>query len=274
MRDLFEHGAAARKDLDAAEEVERLVTIPIDNQMNSVPKLVALRSISLFGLSQITLVFENGADADYVRSQVNQYRGVKEERSWIVQKLVRLYLPALDFAQRSRRLVYAVSLPKGYCIEWTGFFENEQRAVRRLAIIVPVTLLLIFFLLFTAFDSGRLAALILVNVFYAAAEGILALPLSGLNISVAALVGFVALFGISIQNRVILVARIRELLSLGRNQADAIREGAVSRFRPMVMTALMAMLGLLPAALSDGVGRRRPGPLRWSSLAGSSPTRC
>jgi len=85
--------------------------------------------------------------------------------------------------------------------------------------------------------------------------------LSGLNLSVAALVGFVALFGISIQNRVILVARIRELRHLGHNLADAIREGAVSRIRPMMMTALMAMLGLLPAALSHGVGAETARPV-------------
>src|SRR5208283_6043106 len=116
---------------------------------------------------------------------------------------------------------------------WTGSFENEKRAERRLAVIFPLTLLAIFFLLFITFNSGSFATLVLLNVPFSAAGGFMALPLAGLNLSVAALVGFVALFGISIQNSVILVTRIRELRNEGLDMMQAVKEGATSRVRPM-----------------------------------------
>jgi cobalt-zinc-cadmium resistance protein CzcA len=154
-------------------------------------------------------------------------------------------------------------------LEWTGSFENEQRAERRLAVIVPFTLVAIFFLLFITFDSARFAVLVLLTVPFAATGGLLALPLAGLNISVAALVGFIALFGISIQNSVILVSRIVELRR-DRNYKvmEAITEGAESRVRPMVMTALMAILGLLPMALSSGVGAETARPFAVVIIGG------
>jgi cobalt-zinc-cadmium resistance protein CzcA len=154
----------------------------------------------------------------------------------------------------------AVKLPPGYRTEWTGSFENEQRAQARLAVIVPITLACIFFLLFTAFRSGRLAALILLNVPLAAIGGIAGLAVAGLPTSVSALVGFVALFGASVQNGVILLDRIRELQAEGREVLAAVREGAISRLRPVLMTSGMAALGLLPAALSHAVGAETARP--------------
>jgi cobalt-zinc-cadmium resistance protein CzcA len=140
--------------------------------------------------------------------------------------------------------------------------------VKRLAVIVPITLIIIFFLLFVAFDSAMFAILILLTVPYAAVGGILSLPLAGINLSVSALVGFVALFGVTIQNSVILVTRIRELRKEGRGVIEAIKEGAASRVRPMVMTALMAMLGLLPMALSSGVGAETARPFAVVIIGG------
>jgi len=161
-----------------------------------------------------------------------------------------------------------VTLPQGYRLEWTGAFENQQRAVKRLGVVVPITLLAIFFLLFTAFDSGRMAFLILLNVPFAAVGGILALPIAGLNLSVSSLVGFIALFGISIQNGVILVERIRVLRRSGSGMMEAVREGAISRVRPVMMTALMAALGLLPAALSTAVGAETSRPFAVVIIGG------
>jgi cobalt-zinc-cadmium resistance protein CzcA len=171
-------------------------------------------------------------------------------------------------ADAQRALAAQVKLPSGYRIVWTGAFENEQRAERRLAIVFPVTLMAIFFLLFVTFNSSSFAALILLIVPYSAVGGILALPLAGLNLSVAALVGFVALFGIAIQNSVILVSRIHELRRTGLEMAEAVREGAASRVRPMTMTALMAMLGLLPAAVSTGVGAETARPFAVVIIGG------
>ena len=133
---------------------------------------------------------------------------------------------------------------------------------------MPITLVAIFFLLFTAFDSGWLAALILLVVPFAAVGGIVALPVSGLNLSVSALVGFMALFGIAMLNGVIVVERIRELRGRGLSLPEAIEAGAVSRVRPVVMTALMAALGLLPMALSTEVGAETSRPFAVVIIGG------
>jgi heavy metal efflux system protein len=167
-----------------------------------------------------------------------------------------------------RRVSAAVRLPRGYTMEWTGAFENQQRAVKRLELIVPLTLLAIFFLLFLAFNSARLAVLILLNIPFAAVGGVLTLWLAGLSLSVASLVGFIALFGVAVQNGVLMVERIRELRARGLAELEAIREGAVSRMRPVLMTALMASLGLLPAALSQAVGAETARPFATVIVGG------
>jgi cobalt-zinc-cadmium resistance protein CzcA len=171
-------------------------------------------------------------------------------------------------AEAKQKVGEKVKLPTGYRLEWTGEFENQQRAVRRLAVIVPITLTAIFFLLFVAFDSSWMAFLILLNVPFAEVGGIFALPLAGLNLSVSALVGFMALFGIAMLNGVILVERIRELSRTGKPQAEAVREGALSRVRPVVMTALMAALGLLPMAMSTAVGAETSRPFAVVIIGG------
>ncbi|MFC5454489.1 efflux RND transporter permease subunit [Prosthecobacter fluviatilis] len=171
-------------------------------------------------------------------------------------------------AEAQQKVNAQVVLPKGFRLEWTGAFENQQRAVKRLILVVPITLIAIFFLLFTAFDSAKLATLILLNVPFAAVGGILVLPLAGLAMSVSALVGFIALFGVSVQNGVLLVERIRELRKEGMRMAEAVREGAISRVRPVVMTAAMAALGLLPAALSHAVGAETARPFACVIIGG------
>jgi heavy metal efflux system protein len=171
-------------------------------------------------------------------------------------------------AEAKRKIAAGVSLPVGYHLEWTGAFENQQRAVRRLAVIVPITLVAIYFLLFVAFDSARLASLILLVVPFAAVGGVLALPLAGLDLSVSALVGFMALFGIAMLNGVILVERVRELRTGGAALDEAIRAGALSRVRPVVMTAAMAALGLLPMALSREVGAETSRPFAVVIIGG------
>ena len=135
-------------------------------------------------------------------------------------------------------------------------------------VVLPITLAAIFFLLFAAFDSPRLAALILLNVPFAAVGGLFALPLAGLTLSVSALVGFIALFGVSVQNGVLLVERIRELRRTGKSPVEAVAEGALSRFRPVLMTATMAAFGLLPAALSHAVGAETQRPFAVVIIGG------
>jgi cobalt-zinc-cadmium resistance protein CzcA len=166
------------------------------------------------------------------------------------------------------RVQAAVPLPPGYHLEWTGSFENQQRALGRLRIILPVTLGIIFFLLFAAFDSAGLALLILLNVPFAAVGGVLALFAAGLAVSISALVGFVALFGVSVQNGVLLIERIRQLRRRGMSVEESIRGGASSRMRPVLMTACMAAFGLLPAALSRGVGAETQRPFAVVIIGG------
>ena len=153
-----------------------------------------------------------------------------------------------------------VTLPSGYRMTWGGQFENQRRATKRLAVIVPASILLIFILLFSAFSSVKYAALILANLPFALIGGILTLWLRNINLSVSAAVGFIALFGISVQNGVILVTEFNRLRDEGIPLLEAVRRGTADRLRPVVMTALMAALGLLPAALSHGIGAETTRP--------------
>ena len=162
--------------------------------------------------------------------------------------------------EAQKKVKEKVVLPPGYYITWGGQFENQQRAVKRLQVIVPITMLLIFSLLFWAFKSVRKALLIMMIVPFAMIGGIIALGLAGLHFSVSAAVGFIAVAGISVQNGVIMVEQIVELLHKERSVLAAAIEGAVSRLRPILMTALMAGLGLLPAALSHGIGSETQRP--------------
>ena len=166
------------------------------------------------------------------------------------------------------RVEAEVQLPPGYRIVWSGQFENQQRAMKRLSVIVPISLTLIFVLLFWAFQSVRHAALIVLNVPFALIGGLVALWLTGINLSVSAAVGFIALFGIAVQNGVILVSELNALLREGLSLNDAILNGATSRLRPVVMTALMAMLGLFPAALSTSVGSETAKPFAVVIIGG------
>lgn len=153
-----------------------------------------------------------------------------------------------------------VRLPAGYRMTWGGQFENQQRAMKRLAVIVPISLLAIFSLLFWTFRSMRVAGLIMALVPFTLVGGLVGLWLAGLHLSVSAAVGFIAVAGISVQNGVIMVEQIIELLENGKSGVDAVIEGAVARLRPILMTALMAGLGLLPAALSHAIGSETQRP--------------
>lgn len=165
------------------------------------------------------------------------------------------------FVAEAQRLVSSrVALPPGYRVTWGGQFENQRRATARLALIVPASIGLIFILLFSAFGSVRYATLILANLPFALIGGILALWVRHINLSVSAAVGFIALFGISVQNGVILVSEFNRLREEGLAPIDAVRQGTLDRLRPVVMTALMAGLGLLPAAVSHGVGAETTRP--------------
>jgi cobalt-zinc-cadmium resistance protein CzcA len=147
-----------------------------------------------------------------------------------------------------------VKMPPGYRVDFSGEYESEKRAEARLRIIVPLTLLVIFIILYTMFRSFKWGALILFNVAFAPFGGLLALMLTGTYLSVSSGVGMLALFGVSVQTGVIMVEYINQLRAKGHTIVDAAVEGAVLRLRPIMMTMLVATLGLLPAALSHEIG--------------------
>lgn len=161
-----------------------------------------------------------------------------------------------------------VKLPEGYYIEWGGQFHNMQRALHHLMIIVPITIVAIFFLLFVLFNSIRFAALIITVLPLASIGGVLGLFLSGEYLSVPASVGFIALWGIAVLNGVVLVSYIRKLREQGLSQDEAVRAGTRARFRPVMMTATVAALGLVPFLFATGPGSEIQRPLAIVVIGG------
>jgi len=178
-------------------------------------------------------------------------------------------------AEAQSKVEKAVKLAKGYDMIWAGDFENQQRATKRLTEVVPVSLLIIFMILFIMFGDVKDAGLVLLNVPFAIIGGIAALLITNTNFSISAGIGFIALFGICVQNGVILISVFKSNLQKIRKQEFdhhslelAIRNGVRSRVRPVIMTALMAALGLLPAALSHGIGSETSRPLAIVVIGG------
>jgi len=160
------------------------------------------------------------------------------------------------------------SLPKGYSVSWSGEFENQVRATARLGQVVPISLIGIFILLFIMFSNAKDAGLVLINVPFALIGGILALHVTHMNFGISAGVGFIALFGLCVQNGVILISVFNKNLAAKMTLDEAIRQGVKSRIRPVIMTALMAAIGLLPAAVSTGIGSETQKPLAIVVIGG------
>jgi cobalt-zinc-cadmium resistance protein CzcA len=161
-----------------------------------------------------------------------------------------------------------IKLPDGYTIVWGGQFENMERAMETLSVIVPLTVAAIFFLLFVLFNSVKLAGLIILVLPFASIGGVYALFISGEYLSVPASVGFIALWGIAVLNGVVLVSYIKRLREEGMDVAQAVREGCIQRFRPVLMTATVAMLGLVPFLFADGPGSEVQRPLAVVVIGG------
>ncbi len=168
----------------------------------------------------------------------------------------------------NKAIARQVALPPGYWMEWGGAFENQQRALRRLSFIVPVTIFFIFVLLYTAFNSVRYATLIIGNVPFATIGGLFSLALTGQYLSVPSAIGFIAVFGVAMLNGIVLVAFINDLRARGLSVAEAVRKGAELRLRPVLMTASVAILGLVPMLLSQGVGAETQRPLATVVVGG------
>jgi cobalt-zinc-cadmium resistance protein CzcA len=167
-----------------------------------------------------------------------------------------------------KRVAANVHLPTGYYTAWGGEFENQERAMARLSLIVPISVFLIFVLLFHAFGSVKHAALILMNVPFALIGGILALYLTGIHLSVSAAIGFIALFGQAVLNGVVMVSYFNQLRRTGIGSYEAARQGSLVRLRTVLMTTLLAMLGLTPMALSHSIGSEVQRPLAVVIIGG------
>ncbi|RVU04486.1 efflux RND transporter permease subunit [Novosphingobium umbonatum] len=171
-------------------------------------------------------------------------------------------------AELQQKVGAQVKLPEGYYLEWGGQFQNMERALGHLMIIVPITVAAIFFLLFVLFNSIRLASLIITVLPFASIGGVIGLFVSGEYLSVPASVGFIALWGIAVLNGVVLVSYIRKLREEGMSVAEAVRHGATMRFRPVMMTATVALLGLIPFLFSTGPGAEVQRPLAIVVIGG------
>ncbi len=161
-----------------------------------------------------------------------------------------------------------IKLPQGYSITCSGGSENQERAMKRLMLVVPLSILLIFVLLFDAFESFKDALIIICNIPFALIGGIFALLLSGIPLSVSAAIGFIALFGQAVLNGVVMVSYFNQLKQQGMDSYQVVFQGAMSRLRTVLMTALLAMLGLLPMALSHGIGSETQRPLALVVIGG------
>lgn len=175
--------------------------------------------------------------------------------------------------EAQRKVNAEIKLPKAYKLEWAGDFENQQRATSRLSQAVPISLLLIFFILFVLFGNIKDSLLVLNNVPFAMIGGIIALLLTGVNFNISAGIGFIALFGICVQNGVILITKFKSNMAELKHHPewsfpDAIKDGVASRLRPVIMTAMMAAIGLMPAALSTGIGSEASKPLAIVVIGG------
>ena len=171
-------------------------------------------------------------------------------------------------AEARQKFESSVALPPGYSVEWGGQFENQERATRRLMIVVPAALLIIFGLLFATFQSVPQTFLILLNVPFALVGGIAALWMRGLNLNLSASVGFIALFGVAVLNGIVMVSYINRLRHGGTPMHEAVMEGAATRLRPVLMTALVASLGFVPMAIATSAGAEVQRPLATVVIGG------
>lgn len=267
-------------------DVEDVITIAVggkaatqmlegDRRFDITVRLTESMRDSVVAIENLTVLSPNGSRiplAELADIRINQGASRISREDNVRRIAIKCNLIGRDqgsfVAEAQQKVAQQVVLQPGYHIVWSGQFENQQRAMKRLSFIIPVSLILIFVLLFWTFHSIKNAALIVMTVPFALIGGLIALLLTDIHLSVSAAVGFIALFGIAVQNGVILLSRINLLRREGVPIRAAILQGSVSRLRPVVMTALMALLGLLPAALSTSIGSETVKPFAVVIIGG------
>jgi cobalt-zinc-cadmium resistance protein CzcA len=243
------NGAPTTQVLDGEARYD--VMVRYDPAFRSTPEAIAnIRLLAPSGervsLAQLTHVkVEDGAEEIY-REGGSRFIAIKYSvRGRDLGSTVRESMTKVD---------KQVKLPVGYTLDWAGEYASQQRSSRRLMMVLPITILLIFMILYGMFNSFKWAVLVLANVAIAPVGGLVALLLTGNHFSVSSGVGFLALFGVSVQTGIIMLECINQIRARGYAVREAAVEGAVLRLRPIMMTMLVATLGLLPAALSHGIG--------------------
>ena len=237
--------------LDAAdkESLQAIERIPLRSGSGAIVRL-----------AQVAQVSESEGYSFIRREQLQRYAVIQMDvRGRDIDGFVK---------DANAKIARQATLPSGYYTQWGGAFENQQRALTRLALIVPATIFFIFILLYTAFNSVKHATLILANVPFATIGGIVALALTGQYLSVPSAIGFIAVFGVAMLNGIVLVSFMNELRAHGQRVRDAVLRGTALRLRPVLMTASVAILGLVPMLLSSGVGAETQRPLATVVVGG------
>jgi cobalt-zinc-cadmium resistance protein CzcA len=261
---------AARFQINVADVQDAISTAVGGNALTQLLQGEARYDLVMRYLPKYQTPAKPSRISDYSRNRANEFRFEQlcriheaDEGSEIYRENNERYV-AIKYNVRGRALgdavreaiqkVSQVKLPRGYHVGWEGEYQSEVRAEARLLIMVPLTVLLIFIILYLMFGSFKWAILILTNVMLARVGGLLALLITNTRFSVSSGVGLLALFGVSVQTGVIMLEYINQLRARGHTPADAAVEGAVLRLRPNMMNMLVATLGLLPAAMSHGIG--------------------
>ncbi|PAF46668.1 cytochrome-c peroxidase [Helicobacter sp. 12S02634-8] len=238
-----------RQNSDIATDITKLKSLEMASSRSAAVPITSIAQITEVD-GPVTIVRENSRRMSVVRSNV-----VDRDLGGFVDEI-------------KSKIATQIKLPPNYFITYGGQFENQQRANARLATVIPISILVIFFILFFTFKSIPLALLILLNIPFAITGGLISLFLSGEYISVPASVGFIALFGIAVLNGVVMVGYFKELLKQGKTIEETVFLGAKRRLRPVLMTAFIAGLGLVPMLLSSGVGSEVQKPLAIVVLGG------
>ncbi len=256
-------GTEVSELLDGVQRFGIVVRFP--EEMRHDPESVAGIVLTGTGGERVTLGHVANIAVQHGPEAINREDG---ERRLIVQSNVRGRDIGSFVEEAHRDIAAQVPLPTGYYIRWGGQFENQQRAMRRLTLVVPLSLAIIFILLFMTFKHVRQAMLVILNVPFALVGGIAALWLRGLNLNLSASIGFIALFGVAVLNGVVLIAAVNNLRKEGGTLRNAILTAAGRRLKPVLMTASVAALGFLPMALSHGAGAEVQRPLATVVIGG------
>lgn len=256
-------GTNVTQVMDGRRRFDLRVKFPLGSQID--PEGIQNLLIETAAGQRIPLIQVASVDLGEGLEVVNREFG---QRRIIIQMNVRGRDIGSFVQEGQQKIAKSVKLPPGYYIEWGGQFENQQRAMNKLMLVVPLSILIIFLLLMATFNSVKHALLVMMNVPFALIGGVIALWIRGMYLSVPASVGFIALFGVAVLNGLVLVSYINQLQKEGYDLYSAITKGAETRLRPVLMTALVATLGFMPMAMSHGAGAEVQKPLATVVIGG------